>query len=101
MHLRDGVIQAELLRPSGWTNLIFNYLSTNEGDGIQIFYNGEEVGSNSNKQGGPLSTGNGRLVVGRRFTKSNQDYASVEIDELVFFNRALSNVEVESIYESI
>ena len=47
-----------------------------------------------------LTAGDGRIVVGRRYTSSDEKYASVMVDELVFFDAALTSDDVQSIYNS-
>ena len=59
------------------------------------------MGSDTDKSPGSNSAGDGRIVVGRRWVNLDQEYASVQIDELIYFNRALTNDELESIYNSI
>ena len=36
----------------------------------------------------------GRIVIGRLYTNSDQAYSSVEIDELRFFNQTLSEAQI-------
>ena len=36
----------------------------------------------------------GRIVIGRLYTNSDQAYSSVEIDELRFFNQSLSEAQI-------
>ena len=43
----------------------------------------------------------GRIFVGRTFTNKDEFYASIEIDELVFFNMALNNGQIVSIYKAV
>ena len=38
--------------------------------------------------------GSGRIAEGRRFSESNEKYASVEVDELLFFNEVLNEMEI-------
>ena len=56
--------------------------------------------SDTTKSGGPYSAGDGRIVVGRCYTDDNGEYASVQVDELIFFNQPLSTVEIQAIYNS-
>ena len=44
------------------------------------------------------SAGNGNVVFGRYITTSNTNYGSAEMDELVFFNRKLTEAEIEDVY---
>ena len=75
-----------------------NYIGPNDGEGIRFYYNGAEVASVTTKSSVSYSPGDGRIVVGRCYT--DQDYASVQFDELIFFNAALTDADVQSIYNS-
>ena len=63
-----------------------------------MFINGAEVARDTEKNPRSYSGGDGRIVVGRRYTDQDKNYASVEVDELVYFNAALTNDHVQSIY---
>ena len=39
--------------------------------------------------------GDGKVVLGRRYTDQNKKYASVEIDELVFFNSKIDTTQIQ------
>ena len=41
--------------------------------------------------------GDGRIVVGRINTDQDRNYASLQIDELIFFNQALTQQEIEAL----
>ena len=90
-------------QPTDWIHIVVNYIGSNEGEGVRMYINGEKMDSDTEKTAGHLtySTGDGRIVVGRRRTDKDQDYVSVQVDELIIFNRTLSNVEVESIYNAV
>ena len=73
---------------------MLNFIGPSIGQGVQAFRDGTQIddateGSDSHDTAGP-----GRVVVGRRFVNRNQDYAHVEVDELIFFNQALTEEEV-------
>ena len=44
------------------------------------------------------STADGRIVVGRWYTDFDCDYSGVQVDELLFFNGALSNGDINALY---
>ena len=98
--LPTGYFYTSYPKPSGWIHIVGCYLGPNNGQGIRIYYNGAEEGSATNKAGGPYSAGDGRIVVGRIYTDLDLNYASVEVDELIYFNAALTSDEVQSIYNS-
>ena len=100
MYLQDGYFERRIPRRSAWTHLVLNYIGPN--NGIRIYENGGLVASDFNKLivNRDYQTGNGRIVVGRKYTDSNQQYASVEIDELVYFNSYLTNGNIQSIYNA-
>ena len=77
---------------------MLNYLGPNNGQGIRIYYNGTEVGSDTSKTEEVKVAADGRIVVGRALTNYNHFYASIDIDELIFFNQALSLKEIRTIH---
>ena len=46
------------------------------------------------------TAGNGNVVFGRYIITSNSNYGSAEMDELVFFNRKLTEAEIEDVYNN-
>ena len=87
--------------PTKWTHIVLNYIGPNDGQGIRIYFDGLKVKSDTDKRARSYSAGNGRIVVGRKFTNQDRDYVSVEMDELIFFNAALRSDNVQSIYNSV
>ena len=87
-------------RQIGWIHVVLNYIGPNDGEGIRVFYDGEEVASDTTKYASPLSAGDGRIVVGRHFPYQDWNYASVQVDELIYFNAVLTSDDVQSIYNS-
>ena len=65
-----------------------------------MFLNGEQMHGGSTKNERSISAGNGTIVLGRRYTGRNQDYASVEVDELIFFNKTLKVSEIKALYNN-
>ena len=101
VYLQDGYFETRIPRRSSWTHIVLNYLGPSNGEGIRIYENGRLAGSDVSKQtASPYQTGNGRIVVGRKYTESNQQYASIEIDVLVYFNTYLSSGKVQSIHNA-
>ena len=79
---------------------MLNYIGPNDGEGFRIYYNGTEVAKKQGKRVRSHAAGDGRIVVGRQYTNSDRNYASVEVDELIYFNAALTSDDVQSIYNS-
>ena len=82
-----------------WIHLVLNYIGPNSGKGIQAFKDGAFVGQHQSGSDGTHTTGEGRVVVGRKHTNYNRFYAHVELDELIFFNETLTNEEVNQLYD--
>ena len=101
MYLLDGDFYAYFSIPTGWTHIVVNYIGPNNGEGIRIFYDGQEVMNSTVKKGGPYPAGDGRIVVGRTFTDEDRFYASMQIDELIFFNKALSTNDIKLLYNVV
>ena len=79
---------------------MLNYIGPNNGQGIQIYYDGVEVDSDTVQDVQSCSAGDGRIVVGRQFTDRDRDYASVMVDELLFFNQTLTAEEISTLATS-
>ena len=84
--------------PSGWTHVVLNYIRPSDGQGIRVYYDGIEVKSDTTNDGGSRSAGDGRIVIGRKYTVFDRDYSGVQVDELLFFNGALSNKDINALY---
>ena len=80
--------------PSDWTNGVLNYIGPRDGHLIRIYQDGVQTGSDVAAAGGPSSQGQGRVVVGREFTHLDEKYASVAVDELMFFNQTLNDQQI-------
>ena len=83
---------------NGWTHVVLNYIGPNNGEGIRIFYDGQEVVSDTDMSEGSYSAVDGRIVVGRYYTSMDERYWSIQIDELIFFNQALQNNDIAALY---
>ena len=81
-------------------HIVLNYIGPNVGQGIILYNNGEEWRSDTNKYGGTYSAGDGKIVVGREYTTIDDSYTSMQIDELIYFNQALSDDEIQLIYNA-
>ena len=58
------------------------------------------MASDTTKDAYSHSAGDSRIVVGRIYADRDQRYASVQVDELIYFNAALTSDHVQSIYNS-
>ena len=88
-------------RPAGWFHVVVNYIGPNNGDGIRIFYDGVEVAIEITRDPSSLPAGNGTIVIGRVYTEVNDNYGNGQIDELLFFNQALSVKDIKELYNNI
>ena len=89
----DGSFQTTGSQPFGWTHLVLNYIGPNNGQGIQIYFNGMQIGSDNTKSGTSYQPGDGRVILGRHHLR----YAGADVDELLFFNKTLSDQEIMDI----
>ena len=78
---------------------MLNYIGPEDGEGIRIYIDGQPAGSSSSYD--PLEpmapSGDGRVIVGRYYTDDDSFYATVDVDELLFFNEALTDDQVTKI----
>ena len=75
-----------------------NYIGPGEGEGIRVYFNGMLILSDSTRRETSHSTEDGRIVLGRYYTYKNQDYTTMTIDELSFFNKSLNLDEIITLY---
>ena len=59
------------------------------------------MASDTTKDARSYSAGDGRIVLGRYYTDSDEYYTSAMVDELVFFNQALSNDDINALYNAV
>ena len=99
VNLQNGQFHASYLKPTGWTHILINYIRFNGGAAIIIHDNNRQVTSDTTKTVKSYSPGDGRIVVGRQYTDKDSNYVSVQVDELIFFNEALTDKDVEALFE--
>ena len=80
-----------------WIHLVLNFIDPNSGEGIQAFKDGALLSRHQSGSDGDQTIGDGRVVVGRKYPNANNYYAHVEMDELIFFNKALLEEEVREL----
>ena len=79
---------------TGWNQLTLNYLGPNNGEGISLYENGALVTDDKTITPTTLPEGDGRIVLGRRFIDKDDPTASVDLDEILFFNQFLSDSQI-------
>ena len=88
---------------SDWTHVVLNYIGPQDGEGFTVYYNGVQTGNDTTK--GSLNTavssGDGRVFVGKYPTNLDRQYSGVDVDELLFFNEHLSDDDVQAISNMI
>ena len=81
-----------------WLHLVLNYIGPDMGQGVEAFRDGTLRQASSGGSVSDETMGTGQVVVGRRYINKNEDYSHAEVDELIFFNQALSITEVGQLY---
>ena len=78
--------------PGEWTHIVVNYIGPGDTTtrGIYVYYNGGLEGDDTSKGSASFTAGNGRVVVGRHLPNEDDEYAGVEVDELLLFNNNLN-----------
>ena len=84
------------LQRSVWTHIVMNYIGPDDDEGIRVYQKGVEM-KPFDTQTSPSSNpvGAGRIVVGRSKTDTDNNYVSMQVDELIFFNHVLGMEEIE------
>ena len=91
--LLDGYFLVIEARTHGWVHAVLNYIGPNEDQGIKIYHNGEHI-ANGTKTFQQRSRVNGRIIIGKVAYMLSTHYASLLVDSLLFFNRALTEEEI-------
>ena len=89
MHLPGGTLYVNDPKPSGWTHVVLRLRNANS---IQMYFNGEEVDSDTTLYPVSHPAGYGRIIIGKYGTT----YASVG----VYFNSSLSNANIQALFNS-
>ena len=76
-----------------------NYLGLN--DTVRIYFDGTELEPElMDKYPSNNTAGDGRVFLGKRYTDGTIYPVMMKIDELIFFNQALSITDIQLIYNS-
>ena len=78
-----------------WIHIVLNYIGPNDEQGFGIYHNAIQV-ENVMKRCFRLFSprANRNIVVGRIYSEIDDAYSSVQVDELYFFNRVLTEAEI-------
>lgn len=77
-----------------------NYLGPDEGEGIQVYIDGVLAVVDTGRDDETKAATDGKVVIGRRFSDRDYNYGEAIIDELMMFNQALSQQQVQDLYQS-
>ena len=80
--------------PSGWAHAVINYIGPNDGQGITIYHDGRLLENDTTKFNNTYSPTNGEIAIGRVNFGGQLFYGLVEVDELLFYNRVLTDAEI-------
>ena len=92
VHVSDGRFYSKANGSHGWFHIVLNFIGPS--DGIQIYNDGVKVTNDASKRPKNYTDGDKNIVIGRRFSDLDTRYASVQVDELLFFNQTLIETEI-------
>ena len=95
--VHDGMFEVSSPIQLQWTHVVLNF----KGNGIWLFLDGIEKEGTTSKDQGTYSPGDGRIFVGKRYTDLNGSYVSMDVDEVIYFNKALSDEEISDLHMSV
>ena len=98
MLLSNAFVYTDAAWRYGWFHLVLNFISPLEG--FKVYNDGAEVNRTIRNFQDTYNIRDSRIVIGRSFTEVDEDYASVEVDELLFFNEALTEPEINLLKDS-
>ena len=84
----------------GWFHMTMVIVGVNAGEGMKVYHNGliKKEDGNLLPQDVDVSSV-GHLAIGRSFLDCDERYTSVDVDELLIFDVALTDQEVKAIYD--
>ena len=100
VYLLDGSFRVSHTRPTGWTHIVLNYIGPSDGEGIRIYYDGAEVANDMTKSKGLFNPADGGILVAK-VAYGDYGYTSLQIDELIFFNKTLSTTDITATYNGV
>ena len=77
-----------------WIHLVMNYID----EGFEVYQDGGLVEAELNMGIIDATPGDGKLVLGKQYTDEDYKNVNMDLDELVFFNRKLTEQEVLKLY---
>ena len=89
----NGNYVVETTKPTGWVHAVMVYHGVEQG--ITAYQDGIKVGTDTSRNPFSRPSGNGEVVIGRRFGAL---YASAFVDEIKMYNRQLSQEEIATMY---
>ena len=81
------------------THIVLNYLQPDAR--IKAYADGILAAESNGITSFGISPGSGVIALGRRYTAIDNQYGSVAIDELLFFNEALSEANIMQLVEMV
>ena len=100
VYLPDGNFGFVQEPVSGWVHAVLNFIGPNEGQGIRIYNDGRLIGTDTTKFNASFTQSDGRIQIGRAdlnvagTANTMQFYASVDVDDLLIYNRSLTEPEI-------
>ena len=83
--------------PTEWYHLALVYHGPNNGQGMSVYHDGNLVKPDSSKSPKTHTESSGTVIIGKRHTDQDEDYGSVMVDELMFWDRQLLPAEIQAI----
>ena len=85
-----------------WVHIVMNYIAPDDEQGIETYLNGEAYEDSNTKTASTNGNlqGEGRIILSRNLAQTSiaTNYASMDIDELFFFNATLTAQQIISLH---
>ena len=79
---------------------MLNYIGPDNDEGFEVYQDGTLIQVQLSRVTLDSTPGDGNVVLGKRYVDEDDNYAWIDLDELVFFNRKLTAMEVMKIYNN-
>ena len=85
-----------------WVHVTTIYRGPNDGEGMKVYHDGADIGSTTQKFPRQTDTPSGIVKVGRWFDPPGAGgYGSLYLDELLFWNRQISEADIQLIKDLV
>ena len=78
-----------------WLHIVFNFIGSKNGQGFKAYHDGALVLNDTSKDKDRWLPADKNIVIGRLYTEQGGGYSSVQVDEVLLYNYALTEKQID------